>query len=248
MNKAFCQARRRYFFEGLTGLSKRRSDKWQEWLAMIWKLQTQLVRETPDDALLRALGELGLQGGSGADQWLDELPLFLLVMDYLVYNVRSGGKRFEWNHEQLGGQGRPGADEIKALRAMPAAYLSLFRLTRVETGRGCWAEDVWRGRRRFLSYPAVDPSIEGSRYIFRVLPFCGWNLLPGAIIPAIDTAGFRREVDALLGERGNDGQPVNPGRLEEDAFARKLFRAAVVHGVFDSGRGLSIDPIHGGGP
>jgi hypothetical protein len=142
-----------------------------------------LSREVLDEAG-RALGML--RRGTFVFDSEDQTSV---LMDYAIYNVRSGGRNAVERYRDESPP-RPGSDQSVVLQAMLNAYYSLLEIVDAEPGVGVSVRDILRGKTDFLvDIGFGSTATKGMIMATRVIPHDGFVTTGGAALPVPPEAG-----------------------------------------------------------
>jgi hypothetical protein len=118
-----------------------------------------------------------------------------VLMDYAIYNVRSGGRNAVERYVDESPP-QPGSDQSVVLQAMLKAYYSLLEVVDAEHGVGVTVRDILRGKTDFLVDVGFGSTArKGMVMATRVIPHEGFLTTGGAALPVPPAAGARIKKD-----------------------------------------------------
>jgi hypothetical protein len=195
-----------------------------------FRLNNLLVGKIPKQNLQDCARELGLfhQGTLVFDS---EQEMHVL-MDYCLYRPDRDGRNMVARYlETL--QPPAGSDEMVALKAMTAAYYSIFQITEVERGVGVVVEDLLRDETGFI----VDVGFGNTAKLqlgvaTRIVPFDGYLTTGGAALP-LDRSAIERILTEMVKKRtapaNLDFTRISPE--QEAELAAIIIRASLSAGM-----------------
>jgi hypothetical protein len=156
-----------------------------------FRLSSTLVRTLSGATLDEAGRALGmLRHGTFVFDSEDQTAV---LMDYAIYNVRSGGRNTVERYVDESPP-QPGSDQSVVLQAMLKAYYSLLEVVDVEHGVGMSIRDILRGNTDFLVDVGFGSTArKGTIMATRVIPHEGFVTTGGAALPVSPGPGARIE-------------------------------------------------------
>jgi hypothetical protein len=156
-------------------------------------LSSTLVRTLSKEVLDQAGRALGmLRQGTFVFDSEDQTAV---LMDYAIYNVRSGGRNAVERYIDKSPP-PPSSDQSVVLQAMLKAYYSLLEVVDVEHGVGVSVRDILRGNTDFLVDVGFGSTAhKGMLMATRVIRHEGFVTTGGAALPVPPAAGARINKD-----------------------------------------------------
>jgi hypothetical protein len=190
-------------------------------------LNHKLVATLSTEVLHEGARRLGiLQGSTFVFDSEDETSV---LMDYCIYNVRSGGKNAV---ERYLATSPPPADsdEMMLLEAKQSAYYSIVKITGMERGVGVSVDDVLRGETGFLFDVGFSKSAKvGLLIAGRVIP-CGDFLMTGGASLPLSSAARNRGMEWLQ-RLGHQTDTARLAPEQEADLAALTIRACLKSGA-----------------
>ena len=196
---------------------------------LLYKLHHELIKRLDPEIEICAK-KLGLMRKG---LWLfDDENEMITLMDYAIYNFYPCGRNVISRFLE---ESPPPAnsDEMRLLRAMQAAYYSIFEVIEVKRGLGLEVLDMLRMKRLFVVDYYFSLTVwPGTMLAGRILPLSEFNIFSGAALPVLDVEVVEeaRKHAASFTQAGEPG-PYEFSPRQDTELATVIIRMALVRGA-----------------
>lgn len=196
-------------------------------------LNGRFVSQLPKSTLLECAKKLGLAKGKVMIfDSQDELPA---LMDFCLYNSRSGGKNMIERYA-LQTPPLPESDEKQVLQAMLDSHFSVFMVEKVYTGKGVSLSSFGQEEIFLMDLGLGDSAVTGMSMAGRVLPFRDFHMTAGAFLPLYEEPVNKAVIPILekwlLHHPDMGRTKLSPGLAA--IFSAEVIRAALRAGALKS--------------